>query len=326
MAQYINFDDYGYVNNAVVPNNLNEEQFVAFTEHIKGSHMQFPYLKAPASDPAKWDDDNRVPVLDGGGINPVDPDYLPPYRTAPGLLDLHPQRMTKNMLVTVQEQFQVVTYILREDPRFITYGDIDEDNYRNYWSEVSRVSFQYEKEIWFAEEYDGSFPGYPDVGMPPYDYSTSTYPAGAEYLWETIEDTSRHRWYRYRVATYDTDGDPIISDWSPPIPISKTASLYVQIKNIFIRNGSKVGSSPTTGDRPATPMPIKLDGSPNNLPTGWDDSWVSTPTDEWLWISRAPIDIISDGLKIVRVYFSIILLSPFILKVLSLRGSSLFDC
>ena len=283
-GQHIDPDKYGQISAAVVPRNLNEEAFTAFGNHIKGATKIVPYLKAAASDPTKWDDENYEPILVGG--EPVDPDYLPPYRTAPGLVDLHPNVLLKNNQAIVQEGFDIVVYSLRADPRFFAYGDITVDNYRTYWSETSRVSPQGETQYQFAEEYDGSIDGWPDPGMPPYDWTLMEYPSEAEGLWEDIEDTKRHRWYRYRVTYYDIDGDPVTSDYYPPVPIGKQPKIGVKVKNMFKRNGLKSGGLGPE-DMPATPPPILPDGSPNNSPTGWSDNFVPTPTTEFLWVIRA---------------------------------------
>ncbi|KKN88644.1 hypothetical protein LCGC14_0245350 [marine sediment metagenome] len=285
---HIVYTDHGSVPAAIVPYNLNERAFIGFTNHIKGAPKLCPYIKAEASDPAKWDDANYEPVLVGG--EPVDPDYLPPYRTAPGLIDLHPNVLEKNNSATVQEGFDITIYTLRKDPRFITYGEITESNYREYWSEVNRVSPQGETEYQFAEEYDGSLNGWPDSGMPPYDFSILEYPAIGESLWEDIEDTQKHRWYRYRTAYYDNDGDQQVSDWHPPIPIGRQPGLFVKVKNIFIRNGLKADGLDVS-DMPATPPPITTLGAPNNSPAGWEDNFVTTPVTDWLWVSRALIDV-----------------------------------
>ncbi len=284
---------YGEVPVPIIPTNLNEQGFIAFGQHIKGGSFSLPYLKAPASDPAKWDDVNKVPVLVGG--EPVDPDYLPPYRRAPGLLDLHPNVLIENQKIAFKQEFERIEVILTRDPDFINEGDITEDNWQEYWTVTNRVIPENAQILEFAEEYDGSISGWTDPGRPPYDDANGEYPEGAQFdaLWETVQYIERHRWYRIKYVDYDENGDPIVGKISPPIPIGKDSTTFVTEVFKYKRQGVK-GTDDPAYIIPDTPPPFNSTGQPNNDPTGWVDTPPSSPDTDYLWRIKALEEVKGD--------------------------------
>ena len=285
----INVEDYGPLSSGLVPRNLNQDAIVGFGTHVKGGH-DYPYLQAPASDPAKWDDANDTPILQGE--EPIDPDYLPPYRRAPGILDMHPIKMVENMSTTVKVGFEVLTCQLTRNPDFISWRQIDEDNWNSYWQITSRMIPDNAQIVEFAEEYDGSIGGWPDSGRPPYNDSTKTYPAEAESLWETVQDTKIHRWYRIKYLAYDENDDPIVGKISPPIPIGENSTTFVKEINYFIRNG-EIGVDTLEDSRPDRPDAF-VNGVPNNTPAGYTDTIPPTPTTDYLWKTSALQELSGD--------------------------------
>ncbi len=276
---------YGEVGAALIPYNLNEQGFIAFGHHVKGGTFSLPYLKAPASDPTKWDDEAKEPVMSGG--QPVDPDYLPPYRRAPGLLDLHPNVMQENMQVSFKQGFERIEVVLTRNPSFILDGEITEDNWRLYWTITNRFIPDGAQILEFAEEYDGSIAGWPTPGRPPYDSGTGEYPEGAEFdaLWETIQYTERHRWYRIKFVDYDEENNPVVGRISPPIPIGQDSTTFVIEVFKYRRQGLKDTDNPADVI-PATPPPFDSQGRPNNNPAGWENTPPSSPSTQYLWRIR----------------------------------------
>jgi len=276
----INPDEYYSTSLGYVPRSLNQKVSIAIGHTLKGG-FNFPYLEAPAADPTYWDTPSDGPTPAGEAIG-----YLPPYRTAPGLLDLHPNRMVEQMAATVKIGFKRVTVVLSRNPDFISIGDITSDNWNEYWSIISEFIPDNAQITEFAEDYDGSLPGLPEdpdyPKRPPYD-SVTGYPAGAESLWEDVEDTSRHRWYRISYLDYDETDTPIVGYITPPIPRSQGSTTFVREVNYFKRNGTKTGSPPLSSDRPDRPPAFTSSGVPNNSPTGWSDSVPAAPATDYLW-------------------------------------------
>jgi len=274
----INKEDFGEIPAGLIPRNLNQEGITGHGTHMKGGH-DYPYLEAPASDPAKWDDANDEPVLQGG--EPIDPDYLPPYRRAPGLLDIHPKRMAENMSVSVKIGFEILTCQLTRNPDFMSWGQVDIDNWGSYWQVTNRMIPDNAQIVEFAEEYDGGIVGYPTPGRPPYIDATKTYPPEAEFLWATVQDTKIHRWYRIKYLAYDIDDNPIVGQITQPIPIGENSTTFVKEVNYYIRNG-EIGVDTLEDSRP--PRPATFIGSvPNNEPAGYTDTIPPTPTTDYLW-------------------------------------------
>jgi hypothetical protein len=278
-------ENYGQIPAGLVPRNLNEQAIVTIGQMVKGGH-NFPYLKAPASDPAKWNDSTLSPVLVGG--QPVDPTYLPPYRNAPGLLDLHPERMELDMEATVRIDYQVYVVRLMRNPDLINYGDITDENWTEYW-EVREVFVPSANiTIEYAEDYDGSLPGYSTPGRPPFDDVTQEYPEGSSFdaLWDTVYDTKRHKWYRIKYISFDNEGTPTVARISPPIPYGQDSTTFVQEIKRYRRSGTK-GVDVPAAVKPTRPSAFTILGAPNNNPDGWESTIPTTPADQYLWVIRA---------------------------------------